>query len=342
MLECIHVAPPLATKIGAAFGMHMDVDQPQRLACHLVISLKLGVLQRSADAFTSDTLDDVHARRDLSQKRHKDFLQQHVGAQPDSPRSNAPACPGSGSSTQNLIWASSFLRPLKYTIKSRGSQPFTGTSAAPRRKSAAAARISHPFTSVFERTVDCSHQDVLHLCHALARPEEVKNFKSHRMWSSTWRVLCSIRGTTGLRPGTATTALGSGSGQLSPHKLTASAESGLFNVLRACPAYLPCSWRALEPRELRPSSAANWLRKWSACAHVRDGRFSLVLWANIRDWKRARLFPIFVRVWSGMRHVRHTWRCRATYFIPIVVIRRRTRFGAQRLQPKPWLLRNVS
>ena len=121
------------------------------------------------------------------------------------------------------------------------------------------------------------------------------------------------------RPGTATAALGSGSGPLSPHKLTASAESGLFDVVRACPAHLPCSRGALEPRELRPPAPQT--GSGSACARVLDGRFSLGLWANNRHWKRARLCPVFVRVWSSMRHVRHTRRCRATNFFPFVVSR---------------------
>ena len=74
MLGCIHVAPLLATKIGAAFAMHVDVDHPQRLPCQLVISLKLGVLQRSEDALTNVTLDGIQARRGLSQKRQHIFL----------------------------------------------------------------------------------------------------------------------------------------------------------------------------------------------------------------------------------------------------------------------------
>ena len=59
-----------------------------------------------------------------------------------------------GMSTQRLVWASSYLRRRKYTIKSCRSQPRLGTSVAPCRKSARS------------RVVDCSHHDVLQLCHA--------------------------------------------------------------------------------------------------------------------------------------------------------------------------------
>ena len=43
--------------------MHVDVDHAQHLACHAIIPLKLGVLQRSADALTIVTLEGIHARR---------------------------------------------------------------------------------------------------------------------------------------------------------------------------------------------------------------------------------------------------------------------------------------
>ena len=154
----------------------------------------------------------------------------------------------------------------------------------------------------------------------MKRDQRKSRTSSRTVWSSTWRILCSFHGTAALRPGTASTALGSGSGQLSPHKITASAERGLFDVLRACLAHLPRSKAALEPRKLRHPAQTT---ASASGAHAHQSSTGAAAWGS-GPTTDAGSEPVSFQSSSesgGVRDVRHTRRCRATYFIPIVVAR---------------------